>query len=163
MDPRVQLAKKVREFVHETIRGHELGFYKMRIVFPFKLNTEDAKGLIPSVAINYFNVVYEALVSEEDEFVNEKFGEMQKIMKHSPVCLINMVFMLTVRFHTKMDRTKFNMDSYEKYMESVLKEFEKIMPSAEMLAPAFGHKCAGPEKAPALKLGEKMFYGMPKK
>ena len=95
---------------------------------------------------------------ENDKYVNEKFGEMQQIMDHSPVCLINMLFMLTMRIHTQIDRKKLDTSSYDKFMASVRVELDRIMPSAENLAPAFGHTCAGPKKAPPLKPGEQMFY-----
>jgi hypothetical protein len=152
------LAKKVKEFVKDTVRGHESGFYKSRLMIPFKLNTESIAGIIPGVTINYFNIVYDALVVGKDTYINEKFGAMQADMKHSPVCLINMIFMLTVQYHTKLDRTTFDLSSYEKYMESVIAEFEKKFPSVAELAPTFGHECDGSEKAPALDPGQKMFY-----
>ena len=50
-------ALAVREYIKTTIYGYESAFFKAQKLLPVKINTEPLTAIIPSVTVNYFNII----------------------------------------------------------------------------------------------------------
>lgn len=117
-----KLANLMSDFICETIGGFESGLYKSLTSHKEDINkikSQNMTFLLVNFNINYYNRAYSSLIRKNDPYIVEKFGEMNKIMNHSYICLLNIMFKLTTEIITGYDRTLFNTTSYEDYMKSV--------------------------------------------
>lgn len=117
-----KLADLMSDFICETIGGFESGLYKSlasRGENIDKIKTQQMTFLLVNFNMNYYNRAYSSLIRKNDPYINDKFGEMNKVMNHSYICLLNILFKLTTEIIAEYDRTLFNVTSYENYMRSV--------------------------------------------
>ncbi len=157
-----QLVKVIGKFVKNTIIGQESAMFKV-LYFKDKTLLQGLKELVMlqfqlNALETYLNTCYDGLVTEDDPYIKEQFGAMQKIMDHSPVCLINFVAVSCVNVYVALNRSTFDVSSYTEYIESVATECDKNIEIITVAnADKVNHKCEGSKKAPALDPGQKMF------
>jgi len=162
LDKRKILAFKMVEFARNSILGHESGLYKVKDTINsenINLNNDTILPLVIFANENYFNQVYDSLVTGDDPYVNEKFEEMRSILPHSPVCLINIITNMSFNSHMKFNRKSLNIETYDKFMDSIREQLNSTLneETVNSLANLLNHKCTGEEKAPKLAEGIKMF------
>ncbi len=138
------LVKVMEEFIKNTIHGHESGFYKTLYLGQNVLKSDHMDGLIVVAAANYLNQAYKSLILDDDEYFMKYFNGMSSIMSHSHICLLNIVFAFLVKIHRAMDRDKFNIASYPKYMDSVKVELDEVFNSMrDEVVGSISHDCTG--------------------
>jgi|SaaInlStandDraft_5_1057022.scaffolds.fasta_scaffold115987_1 hypothetical protein len=140
----------ITKFVYDTLAGQESGMYKaisssdQSKLSILQTKTFQMTGI--SFIVSYFNDAYRSLITEEDKYFVERFKEMHDIMDHSYICLLNIVFNLTITFYCEMDRSKFNISNYKNYMNSFECELNKMkdtMFPIEKRKELFNHVCKG--------------------
>jgi hypothetical protein len=151
-DETIQLAKIIVEFCKNTVKGHESGFFKLisRETIPMSVsdlsvnNNVTIKNFIINATGKYLNSCYRSLIREDDPFIVNEFLNMTKIMKHSEICLLNIIFSVILKIHLELDRTKLNHSSYENYMTSVRDEINiKSSGICDILSNSLSHNCDG--------------------
>lgn len=100
-------------FLKETIIGHERGLYRakyhdppMPIVHDVSLRelNNHTRAFIQETTMRYFNQLYDSLVKRNDNYVSVIFDRCQKLIDHSPVCLIIVIFKSCMRIHLELNR-----------------------------------------------------------
>lgn len=139
------LAKLLSDFCFNTIMGHESGMYKaLKGESMDTLRTEVTKSMIQLVTVDYLNKIFVSLIVNDDPYVVNKFDEMRKINNHSPICLLTIMMVYIMEIHLSLDRTKLDISTYEKYMDSVLLQLTpKFEEALNKLSGSISHKCTG--------------------
>jgi hypothetical protein len=141
------LAKLLCDFCFETITGHESGFYKLNQIK--KLPVANIVGdemiiLIKNVTLFYLNDAYKSLILKSDPYILAKFDAMCKINNHSEICLLNIIALTIINIHADLDRSQFDITSYDTYMKSVRDQlafrFESVL---NVLTNSISHTCTG--------------------
>ena len=164
MEPECLLAKRIRQFLILTLAGQDSGMWRAaytRAMFdPEKLSTPEMNVLLLDATRNYFNRVYNSTVTGDDPYVNEKMSWMRGVMKHSPVCLINILAKIAFDFYRFVDRSSFTSNHYGEYMDNVRFQIDMYMDAdfVDALSQSLSHNCTGPENSPPLSPGQEMFY-----
>ncbi len=147
-EKKLKMANIMIEFINNTISGHESGFYKMYYfndsenINTLKYNAMD--GMITSSAVNYLNQAYKSLIRENDPYFLKYFKGMAKVMNHSYICLLNIVFVTLINVHRNIDRSKLDIDTYDKYMESIESQLEELLEKIKgTIIQSISHKCTG--------------------
>ena len=139
------LAKLICDFCFETMQGHESGMYKF-------LPTQDLDDLltpnmifvIKDATLNYLNEAYKSLILKSDPYIQDKFDAMCKVNGHSEICLLNIIAAFIMNIHISLDRSKFDISSYDTYMQSVMVQLNaKRETSLDTLSKSISHKCTG--------------------
>lgn len=151
MDKIAELTNLMCNFMQCTIYGHESGFYKTAITnnnnyvtLQTLKNDNVSKNLITFATMNYLNKIYKSLILEDDPFVIETFGAMQKCLHHSYICLLNLLCVAIVKAHNNIKRTELETCCYQKYMDCVENQLNKIMPKIRyLLTRRISHECKG--------------------
>jgi hypothetical protein len=147
MNQHTQLANLMSEFICSTICGFESGLYKSLITSGENINkikTNQMTVILVNFNMNYYNQAYSSLIKKNDQYIVEKFGQMHKIMNHSYICLLNIMFRLTTEMLTIYDRNLLNITSYENYMKSVQAILNKCNEFLiEELPKMISHTCSG--------------------
>lgn len=90
------------------------------------------------------NNAYKSLIVKNNEYITNKFVEMQQICDHSAICLLNIIFSLVINLHTCLDQNKFNTSSYEIYMSSLRDKInDKLIIIKKKLPHKLSHTCNG--------------------
>ena len=143
------MAEVVMGFVRRTMKGQESGLYKVfapRGMGPM-LATPAATNMLLGAVVSYLNGCYKSLILQDDQYVIDSFAEMKAASlkgKHSEVCLLNIIMALIQNFHRLIDRTAYNISSYDAYMGSFEAEFNRVydLVAAEVQG-LFRHECHG--------------------
>lgn len=140
--------------VRSTIMGHESGSFKT-------LNTPCPSGVVPHLTASFYNHVYDEMATKGK--CKDDCGEMVKRMQactgHSPVCLLNMLMVVTMNVHLRLDSAKLVLDKgYDEFMWSVGETLDLGLPSKAQLVHLFSHECSGEQEVEPLPEGQKMFY-----
>lgn len=148
-----KLAKLFCELVKSTICGHESGIYKIsRQPCPI--------GMIPGVTASFYNHVHDTCAAKKDckDGCAAKIKAMQDCTGHSPICLLNMLAMVTMGVHQSLDRNKMDLENYVAFMKSVAKEVDaKLEETQKAMAEMLNHECHGEKEVTPLPPGQKMF------
>lgn len=102
--------------------GHESGFYKLYQIKKLPIGNllgDEMIILIKNVTLFYLNDAYKSLILKSDSYILDKFNAMCKINNHSEICLLNIIALTIINIHVNLDRSKFNITSYDTYMKSV--------------------------------------------
>lgn len=157
-NPRRKLALLIRDFIKKTIVGHERGFFRAMHVDQAKEFLNGVKltetnlhleNVIKLTTANYFNMVYDSLVTRDDPYVTDYFDRFRALVDHSPVCLINILFRYCTQIHTTLDRTLFldrgKIEYLEDYSASVSLQFDLVFTEEHVavLSTLVGHTCSG--------------------
>jgi hypothetical protein len=144
MSKQDELAKIMIEFIRNTIMGHESGFYKMLNGAPNMLMSDSMHTMIDLAAANYLNAAYRALIKDDDEYFMKYFNDMSAVMNHSQICLLNVTFVFLTSVHKMMNRKRFDIGSYGKYMESVSSDVDRVIGEMKgKLVNSISHECNG--------------------
>jgi hypothetical protein len=149
--PKKQLATLLTNFAVSTVLGTESGFYKS--IAAGKLpGVELAVLKVPTTAIifreptvEYLNHCYRSLILKNDSYVVEKFEAMTKLLKHSEICLLNIIAKLVTSIQKNIRREGLNISNYEAYLKSF--EFQTdiicIYQQLLLMDKFFSHNCSG--------------------
>jgi hypothetical protein len=113
---------KILEISEEVLLDHMKSIYDMYskcIANPsFSINIY--KPLVLTI-MNYYNSMFKSLILGDDMELTNKFKELQSYCNHKEICIVNLMFQLTVSFlHSVLgDHHKFNKDSREGYLEDI--------------------------------------------
>lgn len=157
-------------FIGDLVNAHESGMYKFFVITAGNhlAALRFSHVMIPIIAKraeDYWNTTYNGLADPEvalspDEtiYVNAFRDLLALLPAHSPVCLINIAFRCYLNLHTSLERSLFDVTSYELYMASVVAQVKigvKILQQKKL----FDHECRGRpiEKIPP---GKQMFYAV---
>ena len=142
------LIKHIAEFVHNTITGFESGMYKtFQKDHPSKV-VYLTKRLAPIFEIYanlyevYFKDIYNALITKNDNYVNNVFDKFKDLSNHAPQCLLCILINIIVLVHFNLDRNKLNIDNIGEYFESVKIEIDKNLNLIDIQS-LFNHQCTG--------------------
>lgn len=128
------------EYIKRTITGQESGLYKRFggiIVDPMFVNVR------LSALADYMNVTYVSLILDDDEYVTNSFNKMDGL-KHSKICLLNILFAIIKKFYETNDYSIMKNNSYDSYMLSLrMILYVKMNEVKEMLKETLNHKCTG--------------------
>jgi hypothetical protein len=141
----LSLSFLIKQFTINTMIGQESGLYKSLSSDETRkklLSTNGIKAVFPEFIINYLNGCYKSLILKDDKYVTEKFTEMKSVHNHSEICLLNIIAFLISFVHNKIDRAKFNIESYDKYIISATEEITKILDEVD-LETKLNHQCNG--------------------
>lgn len=147
-DKKEFIAETMIEFIYNTIVGHESGFFKahesMGLEKKDLKKSESMKPIVLIISSNYLNVVYKSLIREDDDYVISYFHKMKNALNHSLICLLNIVYVIVIASHNDIDRTKLNINSYDKYMKNVKEQLKIILENKkEFLKDKLNHECKG--------------------
>lgn len=155
------LSNLICDFVRKTISGQESGIYRSLYILPSNRDMIKGEGMnhfILSFLVEYFNKAYVALITKNDSYFVEKFGEMHNVNGHSYICLLNIVFISTTNFIKAVDRSKYDITDYDNYMKSVHLELDKYLNNAKnILNQSTLHECNG-EDISTCDPNKPMFY-----
>ena len=143
-DKATDLIKVMDEFIVNTIYGHESGFYKAFFMNRDILKMDNMRNMIDIASANYLNQAFRALIKDDDEYFVKYFHKMNSFMNHSYICLLNITYVFLTMIHNKLDRTTFDTTDYQKYMESVVKERDKVISMVKSdIVKSISHVCTG--------------------
>jgi len=161
------MANGVSNFIASTIRGHERGLFRTASIENTNGITKETlkdpiamKSIIYQIGVNYFNIIYDALVKKDDTFVNKTFGEFKLFVDHSPQCVINILARMYIEFHVNLPRDNLNVNgTLDEFDHTVKNAIESIITpkTKSLLQEMFMHECTGPKELEALPPGQKMF------
>ena len=115
-----KLYELILDFAKKTIICIEASLYKTMGKF---ISNKFIKNLQINFCIGYFNDIYKALVLNSNKNITNKFIEIHNLLPNSFLCLLNITFNLTNDIIQNINRTNFNTNSYEEYIDSINKEF----------------------------------------
>lgn len=168
-----EAARLILKFLKSTIIGHERGLFRGKYRVPevpnlqelqLRSSTNYTENFIRGCTVQYFNGIYDSLVKKDDPYVNELFGNLSKVINHSPICLTICIFHMCVDIHLSMDRQLFldrgKLEYLEDYSASVEIQLNLILNQKveRGLQEKLNHRCDGSKVAVALPDGKKMFY-----
>lgn len=162
MEARISLAKLICDFCFDTIIGHNSGVYKS-FMMKKELDINYLRSpliltLLSSATMNYLNNAYSSLIRKDDPYIINKFNEMCVIKNHSKICLLNIIFAIILQIESDIDRAKLDIDSYEKFMESLRKQTTNMYTATwEKLSNIVSHECHG-EDIEKCDPNKPMFY-----
>lgn len=163
------MANGVSNFIASTIRGHERGLFRTASIGNKNGITKETlkdpvamKSIIYQIGVNYFNIIYDALVKKDDTFVNKTFGEFKLFVDHSPQCVINILARMYIEFHVNLPRDNLNVNNtLDEFDNTVKNAIESIITpktkTKTLLQEMFMHECTGPKEVEPLLPGQKMF------
>lgn len=158
--------------ISNTILGFERGFFRSKyssetkeLFAEINLNVLDSKVeyLIKISTTNYFNHVYDSLVSKDDDYVNDIFDKYNRFTNHSPLCLISILFNYCITAHLTMHRNHFlekgKLEYLEDYSNSVKKQLDVLFENQLILyiESLFYHECKEEKVVKPLPEGQKFF------
>ena len=118
--------------------------------------------LIGNLTSQYLNECYKAIILKNNNGLLEPFTKIkdsESDTKHSYMCILQLVAGLISAFHKYMDRTTFDISSYDNYMKSFEKEFHKYYSNnIEYIRQKLNHTCDLSEDISKLDPNEKIFY-----
>jgi hypothetical protein len=142
-----QLSKLMAEFIVNTIYGYESGLYRGIVLKSenIELTKQDSfKTWFIEFNVNYFNRAYSSLIKHDDKYITDNFEKMHTIMNHSYICLLNILFKMTVNIISEFDRSDLDVTSYDNYMKSVISQLTFFKEIIEKNLPAMlSHTCKG--------------------
>jgi hypothetical protein len=136
-----KLAQLMVDFTESTILGVESGMYK---TIKHLLKENNIKQIQYGFCVEYYNSAYRSLILNNDTYFVEKFTEMHQELSHSYICLLNIIFTISLRLIDSIDRNKLDDSTYDKYIKSVQKEIKKAeFFKVEYFEPLLSHTCSG--------------------
>ncbi len=167
--------KDFKDFLIGVAYGHESGMFKNFAgigQLDILLDIGRVVPMIRLMGLSFFNDTYDgiALLSNiatnnvpriQMQSMSFRFSELCRMIDHSPVCIINIAFRLYMQLHENMNRSKFDISSYDAYMMSVKIELEALIEGMPPFEPIFSHECKGDRVCEPLPPGKKMFYLLP--
>jgi len=137
----------ILEFSQQAITNHMGSLYSM---YPTKISNNFFaiaiyKPLISTIT-NYYNIVLRSLILGDDPNLSQKFSKLASLSNHKEVCLVNMMFQLTLSYlHPIMENHhKFNKGNHEEYIgdiqDCMIKNTEAIK---KKLIENIDHECKG--------------------
>lgn len=129
------------QFVVNTVIGIESALYK-------KLGGQKVLELHivigGSFIADYLNQCYKSLILKNDNYVLEKFAEMQSFHHHSEVCLLHIILEGCMGIFQTIDNTKFDISTYSNFMKSAEKHFQELLePMRQVFSQKLYHQCTG--------------------
>lgn len=145
------MANLMCDFMVNTVKGYESGIYKSftsNNKNHEQLRSNNIKFLLIKFNIDYHNKLYRSLILKDDQYVIEELGKIHNTMNHSYICLLNILCKFTTDLITNRDRSLMNVDSYEKYMDSVCWHLEMWKSTLMKTLPStLSHTCSGDDIA----------------
>jgi hypothetical protein len=103
-----EFTKLVLDFSRDTVRGIEAGLFEQR---PELIKHSNIKNIQKGFCVHYYNKAYKSLILDNDEYIKLKYDEMNKILNHSYVCLLNVTFYVTLGIIENINRNNLNTTS----------------------------------------------------
>lgn len=142
-----KLAQLMTDFICNTVHGYESGLYKGISSHQdnfAKFGDHAFTIYLINFNVHYFNTAYSSLIKNDDPGLTEKFDEMQEVLNHSYICLLNILFRLTTEILTSYTRTKLNTSSYKSYMDNIESILEERRVALMIELPkCLSHECTG--------------------
>lgn len=93
------------------------------------------KFVITLTTVDYFNNCYISLIIKN-------FDEMNKIMPHSVICLLNIISDFKLKIHQNIDRKKLDLSNYNNYMKSLNDKLKLLLNDQfNNIINSISHKC----------------------
>lgn len=144
------LADLIINFAVETISGQMSGLYKaitsgmLQGVNKPALKSGVVSSVFSQTIPSYLNQCYRGLIRGDDRNVVAKFKEMTDLMKHSEICLLNMIAMLITELIGNIDLLQLDTDTLDAYMFSVRSQLVRAKNQyIDKLAQSLHHDCSG--------------------
>jgi len=118
----IKLYELLFDFSKQLVIGIESNIYKTMEKFIFDnfiINFQK------NLAKYYYNDVYKALILDLDENITNKFIQIQQLFPHSFLCILDILFNLTLEIIKNINRKNYNTNSYDEFINSVDKEIAK--------------------------------------
>jgi hypothetical protein len=131
-----------RQFLINTISGQESGLFKMKHLLSVDIKDVKMKMLLQRTMMEYLNSAYRSLILKSDTYILNSFDAMKKEKSHSDICLLNMQMQLILNAIMAINRTNFNVSSYEEYMQSMVDSYEKYFDTVDF-DKLLNHECNG--------------------
>ena len=122
-DLTIKLAKIILDFCKETTYSFEKNVYSNAKA---NVKKQGLNNIQCTNLVKYFNSAYKMLATQTDEYFFKKFNEMQEVIPHSYICLLNITFLISSTIAQSINRLELDDISYEKYMESIETQVNKI-------------------------------------
>jgi hypothetical protein len=134
----------VRSFIKDIIGGFESGFYKFGNQIDLSkdmLTNNNPKKIMPMLICTHLNECYKSIILKNNPRAN-KFMEMRLMCGYSEICLLNLIATLAIDTCGLMDRSNFDIPSYDLYMKSVDDAIENVLNMIKFDA-QLNHVCNG--------------------
>lgn len=129
------LAMLIRKFIEETIHGQFSGLYKRGIIQ--SLSQNDFKARYAIILVNYYNVVYDAIVQGNDEYFVNYFNKFCELVDHSKTYYLNILMQATLKAYANINIDDLDKNSYDGFMTSVTDVARAILDDIEMALPGW--------------------------
>jgi hypothetical protein len=145
-EPSNEFVSFMVDYAKEIIIGQENGLYHIADMGKQMHILKDKFQMGPivlSTTTSYFNDVYKSLIKKDDEDFLEKFAKIKKLdSTHSDICILNIMFHVTLASHLEVNREKIDMSSYEKFMYSIAEQLYYIFRNKYgFMKSKFDHVC----------------------
>lgn len=139
--------QEFKTFIQNTIFGQESGLYKSLYLYNIdtgidNIRSNTAKILLQYAIVDYLNSCYKSLILKDDDYVINYFAKIKKEKHHSEICLLNIMFAVIRSAFLEVDRHKFNDMTYDKFMDSVKKEYSEYLGGIDY-DKLLNHECNG--------------------
>lgn len=141
----IQMASLMKNFIRGSMIGTESALFKVTSTQNLSLENlklDVTKGTILMLSIQYLNICYKSLILKDDQYVVAKFKEMTDCKKHSEICLLNIFANIMKMIIEMSDRSNLDVNSYDKYMDSVKFNLDRILDSMPF-GKNLSHECNG--------------------
>ncbi len=141
-----KLSAYIKNYCIFTIKGFESGLFKLKYAtdsrIPYELTNQLVSNNIFKCVTDYHNSTYSALILDSDINYTKFYYEMNQIIGHSYICLLNITLMVSDYMLKTIDRTKLDTSSYEKYMGSIQVQYIDVLNQLD-LENTLSHNCTG--------------------
>lgn len=169
--------KYIKEFLDNVIIGTERAVYRSLVISSpsqlTSLKTPYAIGIISNAIMFYFNEGYRALIystngsrkrkEDDDPYYYNILSKITEHKSHSYICLLNILFTLSINLENSLDRSKLDISSLDNYGKSVESQYEIIISTIKNgISGLFNHECNGIDIS-TCDPKEDLFYAIQKK
>lgn len=160
------------ETVSGQIYGHERALFRVKYSeeisehmkeIDLKVLTPGLEHLIKLGTADYFNGIYDDVVTRNDKVVNTLFDKYKSLIDHSPLCLIHILFKSCLQAHFELDRSKLvdkgKLEYLENYAASVRFQLSDMFRYETLIGVRnfLNHTCTGEKILTPLPPGQKLF------
>jgi hypothetical protein len=141
---KTELAKAMLSFCKNTVYGGERALYRVLPTKTSLLHPYHHDNILLLPLVSYFNDAYVGLVLRNEPYFCQHFDAMHAILNHSHVCLLNIVFTISMGLKRAVNRPNLDISSLDAYAASVDNQLTTQLLQLEPTVVALiSHQCHG--------------------
>jgi hypothetical protein len=93
---------------------------------------------------SYYNYAYKSLIKRDDLYICTAFDRMHSAKQHSYVCLLNILYMMTMNINAAIDRSHLDLTDLSAYQRSIEAALQPLLDNVRpTLIDKVNHDCRG--------------------